>query len=200
LAAPWLGPSALNRTSDSLISLIDVFPTMAALAGVPAPPEYGLEGVDFSSLLLPSTTATGSGEAAAAAASEGGTAAAPAAAPRNYTLSVYPRCPADLSNASLWWRNNDCLMVERSAFPFMGLSLRTERYRYTEWRVWNGSALAPSAGTPPVGVELYDHAGDDGSSFDALYEVVNLAGSPAYAGAQAELAAELRRVYPKWAP
>lgn len=34
----------------------------------------------------------------------------------------------------------------------MGYSMRTDRYRYTEWR--------PQGGGPPVAIELYDHASD----------------------------------------
>jgi hypothetical protein len=34
----------------------------------------------------------------------------------------------------------------------MGASMRTDRYRYTEWRDWSSGEL--------VGVELYDHASD----------------------------------------
>jgi hypothetical protein len=204
ISAPWL-PGSAGLRSPALASLVDVFPTMAALAGVPAPAAYGLDGQDLSPVLLAA--------AAAAAASEGGGGAVPPApaapaALRNYSLSVFPRCPADVTDPSKFWEDNDCLMTERSAFPFMGLSLRGDRWRYTEWRAWNGSALAPivvagggsGGGADPalVAVELYDHAGDDGSSFDGPYEVHNLAGQPAHAGVQAALAADLRAVYPAW--
>lgn len=182
VSAPWL-PGSAGARSPALASLVDVFPTMAALAGVPAPAAYGLDGQDLSPVL---------------------TGAPPQL--RNYSLSVYPRCPADTKNASNFWADNDCLLVERSAFPFMGLSLRADRWRYTEWRAWNGSSLAPIVveGADPddpalVAVELYDHTGDDGGSFDGPYEVANLAGDPGHAAVCAGLAAVLRAVYPDWA-
>lgn len=58
----------------------------------------------------------------------------------------------------------------------MGRSMRTERYRYTEWRVPGKDFLA---------VELYDHEKDPG-------EDVNVAGSAEYAAVQKELAAALQ--------
>lgn len=35
------------------------------------------------------------------------------------------------------------MLVERSAFFSMGVSIRTENYRYTEWTLWNTTALVP---------------------------------------------------------
>lgn len=203
ISAPWL-PGSAGMRSSALASLVDVFPTMSTLAGVPAPPSYGLDGQDLSVVM-----GGGGGVQALEAYAERTVTGAmqPQQAPslRNYSLSVYPRCPANVTDPSKYWADNDCLMTERSLFPFMGLSLRTDRFRYTEWRAWNGSALAPiatesGAGADPalVAVELYDHAGDDGSSFDGPYEVQNLAGQAAYAPQQAELASLLRTAYPNW--
>ena len=45
----------------------------------------------------------------------------------------------------------------------MGYSMRTERWRYTEWALWDGTALKPkwdnTTGVPMLS-ELYDHEGD----------------------------------------
>ena len=57
----------------------------------------------------------------------------------------------------------------------MGHSIRTDRYRYTEWA---------EPGQEPVGIELYDHQADPG-------ENVNLAGKPEQKGVVKELAAKL---------
>lgn len=210
-STPWL-PGTAGRRTDQLAELIDVFPSLASLAGVPVPEEYGLDGLDLTPAILqaaaaeaaPQTSAGGGvdGPSAvrAAPSATAPTLAAAAAAPlRSYALSVFPRCPSDTQNASNFWRDNDCMMLERSRFPFMGLSLRTDTWRYTEWRRWNGSALAPSNSTAPVAIELYNHAGDNGTSFDGPWEVYNLAGEPAYATQQAQLAALLQEVYPSWA-
>ncbi len=58
----------------------------------------------------------------------------------------------------------------------MGYSMRTDRYRYTEWR--------PSGGGKPVAVELYDHTTDP-------LENVNLAGRPEYKDLVAQLHQQL---------
>ena len=47
---------------------------------------------------------------------------------------------------------------------YMGYSMRTTEWRYTEWALWNGTALRPvwAADVTAAGalVELYDHRGD----------------------------------------
>jgi len=59
----------------------------------------------------------------------------------------------------------------------MGYTLRTDRYRYTEWA---------KRGEPPVGVELYDHQTDPG-------ENVNIAGRPENKDTVAKLSEMLRK-------
>ena len=232
ISAPWIPGSAGTRTM-ALASLVDIFPTMASLAGVPAPESYGLEGQDLTPALAHAAQRSLEGRGIAApvsSASSSGSTEPSASGLRNYTLSVYARCPSNVANASLFWQDNSCLTTERSEFPFFGMSIRTDRWRYTEWRRWNGTQLAPiaggsgrvaaerqqrlgsssssvgdaaaagaAAGDALIAVELYDHQGDDGNSFDGAYEVQNLAGNPSYATEQAQLAAQLKSVYPTWA-
>ena len=170
IRAPWL-PASVGRRTDALVELSDLFPTIAELAGVPLPEGETLDGAS----LVP--------------AMQGG------AGPRPHALSVYPRCPADTHNSSDMYSRNDCCTVERSAFFSLGVSLRTDAWRYTEWALWNGSALAPQWDAPLIGAELYNHTGDDGSSFDGAFEVLNLAEDPAYANIRAQLSAQLRAAY-----
>ena len=61
-----------------------------------------------------------------------------------------------------------------AARQFLGYSLRTARWRYTEW------------GEGEQGRELYDHEADP-------RELVNLAGDPAHAQTVAELSKQLRQ-------
>jgi iduronate 2-sulfatase len=175
--APWLANSSGLRL-DALAELVDVMPTLAELAGLPLPEGESLDGQS----LVPALQAAAAGRP-------------PPPTLRSHALSVYPRCPADTSNASQMWRANDCLYVERSAFFSMGVTLRTAQWRYTEWLPWNGSALAPAFEAAPIGAELYNHTGDDGSNFDAAFEVRNLAEDPAYADVRKQLAALLRAAY-----
>lgn len=67
----------------------------------------------------------------------------------------------------------------------MGRSLRTHRYRYTEWA---------ETGQPPVGVELYDYEKDPGETANlvdhsANMELVQSLRTQLYAGWQSALPA-----------
>jgi iduronate 2-sulfatase len=49
-----------------------------------------------------------------------------------------------------------CEFVERTQMDFMGYSVRTRDWRFTEWVEWDGAKLEP-AWNASVGSELYDH-------------------------------------------
>ncbi len=154
--APWLPQSAGQRTSV-LAELVDIFPTIVALAGAPSvPASEGLDGVS----LLPVLEHPTDSELADAL--------------KPWALSQYMRCPADENTP---WKSNDCLMHDRSMIPYMGYSLRTKRWRMTQWVEWNGSSLLPRWNAT-VGTELYDHEGDDGFDFDAFENTNENASQP----------------------
>ena len=72
--------------------------------------------------------------------------------------------------------------------------MRTDRYRYTEWVQWNGSALAPIWSALEAR-ELYDHLHDDGPWTDPdRFENVNLAAT-APASLVADLSAKLHTAF-----
>ena len=49
----------------------------------------------------------------------------------------------------------------------MGYSLRSDRWRYTEWAVWNKTSFQPIWDSVTLNrTELYDHQGDLGTDFD----------------------------------
>jgi hypothetical protein len=96
--------------------------------------------------------------------------------------------------------------TERSAFDLMGYSLRTDEYRITEYRQWDGGGLHGRWDLPPNATELYHHPapaaaaerkGADGSSSLSAdpfaSESVNLAGRPDMAPVLARLRAQLRQ-------
>lgn len=96
-----------GRTSDALVELVDVYPTLTELAGLPLPP--GLEGASMAPLL-----------------------AEPSRTWKTAAFSQFIR----LENKQ----------------KVMGYSVRTENFRYTEWRdIPSGSVQA---------AELYDHLND----------------------------------------
>jgi iduronate 2-sulfatase len=80
-----------------------------------------------------------------------------------------------LENPSGDWKHPAFTQVQRGAFP--GHSVRTERWRYTEWDFG------------AKGAELYDHDAD-------LQELKNLASDPQQAAVVAEMKALLKTMHP----
>ena len=152
IRAPWLTRSVGQR-STVLAELIDIYPTVLDIIGIDPPKGESLDGTS----LAPIFAAPGDAPAAVAL--------------KPFALSQYMRCPVDANatNASSFWRANNCLFTDRVLFPFMGYTLRTPEWRYTEWTKWNATALAPDH-TPGgiVGVELYAHA-DCGANWGVDY-------------------------------
>jgi len=174
IRAPWASKTAAGARSSTLAELVDVFPTMCDLAGVGMP--VGSNQLDGTSLGWVLEGSRGQGKAA--------------------VLTQYPRCPLNattgtwITDPAQMWQNNWCEFVDRSEIPWMGYSLRTAEYRYTEWAAWNGTALAPMWSSL-AGVELYDHRNDTGRCFDCT-ENSNLAHVPAFASVAAGLSKQLR--------
>lgn len=97
-----------------------------------------------------------------------------AALPRAHKLDGASLRPL-LDNPNARWNRPAFTQVQRGGFP--GYSVRTERWRYTEWD--DGAR----------GAELYDHAKDP-------RELNNLAGQPRHAKTQADLKQLLRANWP----
>ena len=113
ISAPWIETSVGKRTAV-LAELVDIFPTVSDLSGLPLPAGEKLDGKSLKPVLMkPSTDPTDP-------VAEG---------LKPWALSQYMRCPADRSNASMFWKSNKCLMTDRTMFPFMGYSLRTPQWR-----------------------------------------------------------------------
>jgi iduronate 2-sulfatase len=123
IAVPGQGGKASSRT----VELLDIYPTLAELCGLPAPKH--LQGKSLTPLI---------------------------------------------KNPSAVWDKPAFTQVKRK--DIMGRSIRTERWRYTEWD--EGKA----------GVELYDHQNDKD-------EFTNLALDPKYAETVKDLSAKLRKHY-----
>ena len=201
MRVPWMAAATVEVRH--LVELVSVMPTLAHLAGLTMPPNEPLP-LDGHSLLPLMEAAA----AAAVALREGGSAAAllPAAsqAPPQQALTQFPRClkiwgHGVQRNQSLpEWQFNDCDDVRREDFTHMGYSIRTERYRFTRWYPWNGTTLRPVwAADFAVGNtdELYDHDGDDGSTFGGQHEASNLAGEGGMAVVVQQLLAQLEKAF-----
>jgi len=182
IRAPWL-PQSAGKRSDTLAELVDMYRTMSDLAGIPLPANEAIDGNSLGDVVR-----------------KGGDASV-----RDVALSVFARCPKiggnnkDFgpfsTNASEFWQNNYCELVDRSQIPWMGYSIRTADWRYTEWAAWDGKLLKPDFSKPLAGRELYGHTGDHGTQCDYdAYENVNLANHGNYSSTVAELSKQLRKM------
>ena len=98
---------------------------------------------------------------------------------KDVALSTFPRCahkgmPVYGARGTPGGADNTCLEVERTDFTWMGYTMRTFRYRYTEWVRWNGTSLAPIWNQLKA-TELYDHQDDTAAWQADKYENINLA-------------------------
>jgi iduronate 2-sulfatase len=164
---PWI-EAAIGKHSSALIELVDIFPTLASLANIK--PADALEGYDFSTVL----------QAGGLKPADWRTAA----------FSQYPRCQnSTLANEPPYTANRDvCAGHPADEFTHMGLTVRTDDYRYTEWRLWDGHICEPKWSTPPSGRELYSHVGDIRPACFDCFENENIVDKePAIASHHAEM-------------
>lgn len=170
IRAPWIEASLGKRTL-ALAELVDLYPTLVELAGLP-PSQEQLEGTS----LVPVLTSPSED------------------APHHKTMafSQYPRCPThSMFTDSVEW---ECLYTAKDKIEKMGFSVRVADARYTEWRVWKPNCAADWSPAGLVAQELYDHEADTGlgaSAFDD-YEYVNLAYKTERKDQVSRLAAALR--------
>lgn len=142
-----------GRRDNSVVELLDVYPTLQALASFPVSAQ--LQGRSLAGHLTNHATGT----AVAAEVRDG------------WALSSYPRCPSDPTTP---WLNNECWTAERKDFTAMGYTLRNSSWRLTWWLRWNGTTESPVWNGEDFGCELFDHGGDDATDLDK-YGNVNVA-------------------------
>ncbi len=124
------GMKAGGKSCEQLVELIDFYPTLTAMCGLPVP--EGLDGTNLGPLLDD------------------------------------PTQPIKEAAYSLVARSDTPPFLHAKHRSYLGRSVRTDRWRYTEW---DGGKR---------GMELYDHQQDP-------QELVNLAGKPEHADTETQL-------------
>eukprot|EP00928_Gymnodinium_smaydae_P079215 TRINITY_DN63200_c0_g1_i1.p1 TRINITY_DN63200_c0_g1~~TRINITY_DN63200_c0_g1_i1.p1 ORF type:complete len:665 (-),score=36.78 TRINITY_DN63200_c0_g1_i1:242-2152(-) len=152
MRAPWLA-SSTGAVSSALAELVDLYPTITELAGLPDPREAG-EGIDGTSLAPVFSTVNGDSL-------------------KKFAFSQFAK--PDIARS---WKVST--KVAREDLQLMGYSVRTNEWRYSAWFKFDSTALMPDLVHECVSRELYDHRDDDGN-FDYAGEQLNLANSAAYA-------------------
>lgn len=65
--------------------------------------------------------------------------------------------------------------LAKTSLVVMGYSLRTDKWRYTTWLLWDQLKRCPVWLYPPFGEELFDHSQDKNTADFDVYESANLA-------------------------
>ena len=187
---PWMPNSAGRRTS-AIVEHVDLYPSLAELAGVPV--DQAVESIDGKSWAGLMNDPSGKNHTKLVAYSQ-----FPRCWPKvnpTYTPADYDRMERCLPNRppAVHWTNHN--------MSFMGLSMRTKDYRYTEWHSWKGeNVLRPDWDDGSSMVELYDHRADPPHSAKISFEQfenVNIAHMPSNKALVKQLGQQLREFFVK---
>ena len=135
IKVPWI-PSSVGKVTDVLAEAVDLYPTLAALVGLPRPRDEG-EEINGTSLLPVFHDPEADWLALK------GAAFAQFAKPFRERPFVYWPTP------------------QRNATEIMGYSVRVDAWRYTVWFGFDKIKIVPIL-DDILGRELYDHRGDQG--------------------------------------
>jgi arylsulfatase A-like enzyme len=178
------GSASQGKETKSIVEAIDLFPTLVTVAGQAAVAPSYLDGMTLAPLIADPTATV-----KPAAFSEfvkcyscckvpdpsgtppwplgnqepdGRCEPADASGPGRHRCPAYPALPADPADVS---EMETCFQVPRETIDFIGYSMRTAEYRYTEWLHFDGKILHGDF-TRRVARELYSHTADPGNDPD----------------------------------
>jgi hypothetical protein len=162
VSAPFLPKDEVRHTP---VELLDIFPTLVNLAGVEPPANYEFHGKDITDIIMGEDEDEDSD---------------------NIAYSQFPRC-VNVSLVSQPWLVDtfapqpeiqwNCMTSDVQYFTYMGFTVRSKQWRYTEWRNWSPVTLeADWTEAGVVGRELYDHRRNKvfGPSFLEEFETKNV--------------------------
>lgn len=129
IRAPWKTNSIGVKTS-ALASSVDMYKTLASLAGLPAP-EASVQGQDLSPVLdEPPITGTGV---------------------NSHAFSQFAK-----QRISTGEPIGVCTNCERDQIDFMGYAVRDDMFRYVLWVHWNKTSLVRERGGMGIAVLWHD--------------------------------------------
>lgn len=184
--------AAKGAHTRALAETVDIYPTVVELAGLQLPakgasvtddPDADLGGQSLVPVLKDPKGAT----------------------VRAHAFTQFPRCDCgytsdedictggvcdNCTQKSIPCDEHVCLFIPRTKFTWMGYSVRSDGWRYTEWLEWNGLEERPYWDRVK-GRELYPHQEYDGES-DFDLENENLASHPEYANVTSTLSRAIK--------
>ena len=169
IRCPWK-TAAAGKITGVLAEAVDLYPTLAALAGLPAPLSQG-EEVNGTNL-EPVFDAPGHGPTAAAL----------------KTAAFSQLAKANLQNPFQIGAASPPGGPARNTTEIMGYTVRVDGWRYTCWFKFDHVAIVPiTTAAGIIGRELYDHRADDVLAVPGAGETVNVVAEKAHASVVAEL-------------
>ena len=182
IRVPWK-QNSVGKKTDVRMELIDLYKTVADLAGLPANKiQSSVQGQSVASVFEnPSTTAFDT----------------------KVAYSQIGRCGCYMRSPG---RTVQCALgacgqtpLNSTDFNYMGYTMRTSEWRYTTWVSWDNTTehLLNASWDYPNGQELYDLRGDTGTDFDSAAYSVSLAGYPEHADLVKTLHQQLREAVTK---
>ena len=171
IRAPWK-ESSVGKVTRVLAEAVDLYPTFAALAGLPTPESLG-EEINGTNLVPVFDDPEASHIALKPAA-----------------FSQFAK-PFRSKPFEFW------PTPARNATQIMGYTVRVDQWRYTSWFGFDGKKVVPKV-NEILGRELYDHRGDPGE-LDWKGEHVNVVDDPTHRDVVASLHSKLLnyiRLYP----
>ena len=162
------------------VELIDLYPTLAALAGLPTPPkDWHLPGKDLSHTVRKVSTSLSDFESHELD-DVVGVGRALSQITRCYNCTAAYDSPHTIMECK-WDAVADmeylvpCCMTNKSKYDLMGVSVRTSKFRYTQYCEWDGMELQVNF-SHCVATELFDHRNTSSLLFDPESETKNVAG------------------------
>lgn len=177
IRVPWK-ESASNRTTNSLVELVDMYKTLVDLTGV-GEAEASVQGRSLGPEF--DTPGALAGDDVPAFSQIG-----------RCGCKVYPE-----HDNQTECNSNACAGVPLNQFEYMGYSMRTEQYRYTAWFRWDQDKLLPKLDA--LGAEeLYDLTADTGDNFDYDGYSFNIAGHPDQQQRKSAMLVKLKAAISSW--
>lgn len=157
IRVPWKKSSSYGRRTKTVAELVDLYPTLVHLSGKKGSMrDPCTSGKDLTQVFNDPLSHMASNDDAL-----GGISPFTHRNMRSYALMQFPRCNMDFYDKNPF--GDPCSFT--FDFQFMGYSIRTNRFRYTEWRHWkNGQADWSLEGL--AAQELYEHPVDDFGTLD----------------------------------
>ena len=189
IRAPFY-PTSAGKESSVLAEMVDIYPTLADLAGLPPPRSVrGAEGINGTSL-APVFHATTVDDAT------GARLRAVSRALKRAAFSQFAKIGAS-AGPGFPWGTSVRPEFHRNQTELMGYTVRTDEWRYTAWFRFDndtnraGNQFGRVLINESLGTELYDHRGDTCMWLDWPGENLNLVNFTAHAATVKALHAQL---------